>query len=86
MPKGCSNISASACSGHYGIKSELHPRAFENEGYVNVLFGSVAGICQRQGGADGEVISGLLFLFSFAFLEPHLQHREVPRLGVELEL
>ena len=26
-----------------------------------------------------------LFVF-FAFLEPHLQHMEVPRLGVELEL
>ena len=27
-----------------------------------------------------------VFLFLFSFLGPHLQHMEVPRLGVELEL
>lgn len=51
------------CSGHYGFKSELHPRAFESEGCINVLFGSVAGICQGQEEADGqELISGPLLL------------------------
>ena len=28
----------------------------------------------------------LFFLLSFVFLGPHLQHVEVPRLGVQLEL
>ena len=31
-------------------------------------------------------ISPLSFFFFFGFLLPHLQHMEVPRLGVELEL
>ena len=29
---------------------------------------------------------GFIYLFIFIFLGPHLQHMEVPRLGVELEL
>ena len=33
------------CSGQYGCKSELL-EACESEGYIKVLFGSVAGICQ----------------------------------------
>ena len=28
----------------------------------------------------------VFFFFSFFFLQPHLQHMEVPGLGVELEL
>ena len=28
----------------------------------------------------------IFFFFSFVFLGPHMQHMEVPRLGVELEL
>lgn len=41
------------CSGQYGCKSELL-EACESEGYIKVLFRSVAGICQGQEEAIGE--------------------------------
>lgn len=41
------------CSGQHGCKSELI-EAYESEGYIKVLFGSVAGICQGQEEAIGE--------------------------------
>ena len=39
--------------------------------------------CPR-GSAEDEWL--FLFVFCFVFLGPHLQHTEVPRLGVKLEL
>lgn len=42
------------CSGQCGCKSELLVGAFESEGYIKMLFGSVAGICQGQEEAIGE--------------------------------
>ena len=36
--------------------------------------------------STGVVSHLYLFVCSFVFLGPHLRHREVPRLGVQLEL
>lgn len=41
-------------SGQCGYKSELLVGAFESEGYIKMLFGSVAGICQGQEEAIGK--------------------------------
>ena len=40
----------------------------------------------NYGGFMEKMMFKLLLFVLFCFLEPHLQHMEVPRLGVELEL
>ena len=35
---------------------------------------------------DNEVIYFFFFFFFLSFLGPHLQHMEIPRLGIEIEL
>ena len=41
----------------------------------------------KQGTLWGECPAPLtLFFFFFSFLGPHLQHTEIPRLGIKLEL
>ena len=41
---------------------------------------------QLDGKLGGGFNPGLFFVWLFCFLGPHLQHMEVPRLGVKLEL
>ena len=61
--------------------AKVQEQAFVGVEYVHHLDCGDAFTCMSQ-----LIILYILFITYLVFLEPHPQHMEVPRLGVELEL